>query len=176
MSRLRPWLGAIVLTGSLTAGCGEPSEAERASLDTRLETHAVLPGEPTPAGLAYVRAVAKAHRQADQASTQAEALEILAAALERAPPQRDGVAELVHLGVLARTAELSLEQGAPQRALALLAPRLEPEISLPIDRASARCLIALGDAAARRGDHVLAMGSYARALEMLSLLMDEVDP
>jgi hypothetical protein len=52
---------------------------------------------------------------------------------------------------------------------------MDPAISLPIDRASGRGLIALGDAAAQTGDHRLAMGSYARALELLSLLLEEVE-
>ncbi|HVH98484.1 MAG TPA: hypothetical protein VM869_07235, partial [Enhygromyxa sp.] len=66
--------------------------------------------------------------------------------------------------------------GEAERALALLEPQLATSVSLPIDRASARCLVSLGDAAAQTGDHALAMGSYARALELLSLLLEEVEP
>ena len=62
------------------------------------------------------------------------------------------------------------------RALDLLAPRLETSRSVPLDRASARALITLGDAAARLGDYDLAMGSYARALDLLSLLLEEAAP
>lgn len=145
------------------------------ALDTRLETHAVLPSEPSAAGLAYVQAIADAHRQADRSSEPHAALEFLTSALERTPPAGDGTAELLHYELLARTAELLLTQDDPERALQLLAPHLAPERSLPIDRASARCLVALGDAATQTGDHAQAMGSYARALELLTLLLEEVE-
>ncbi len=178
--RLRPPRRAgLALALSLAAlvGCGDdrPQPREQA-LDTRLETHASLPGRPSAAGLEYVEAVAEAHRRADALSDRPARAELLLAALDRQPPSADGTAELLHYELLARTAELLLEHGDAERALAVLEPRLATSLSLPIDRASARCLVALGDAAARTGDHALAMSSYARALELLSLLLEEVEP
>lgn len=163
---------ALGLFGSACTDAGEPA-GERA-LDTRLEAHAVLASKPTAEGHRYVQAVAEAHREADRLERSA-AIERLLAALEQQPPPDDGAAELLHYDLLARTAELMLEASAAERALALLEPHMDPATSLPIDRAAARGLIALGDAAAQTGDHRLAMGSYARALEMLSLLLEEVE-
>ncbi|PRQ02925.1 hypothetical protein ENSA5_18640 [Enhygromyxa salina] len=165
---------ALVLGGPL--GCSPETDApEPSALDTRLEAHAVLSGAPTPAGLDYVRAVAHAHRQADESSDPRAALDVLLAALDRSPPANDGTAELLHYELLARSGELLLTLKDHGRARQLLEPRLATELSLPIDRASARCLVALGDAAANTGDHALAMSSYTRALEMLTLLLEEVE-
>jgi hypothetical protein len=163
----------LFAAGLTLVACTDENEAAPTSVDTRLETHVPLDGEPTAAGLAYVQALATAHQQADR--DPANALAILLAAGEHTPPAGDGTAERLHYELLARTAELLLAQGDEVRALKLLAPHLAPELSLPVDRASARCLVALGDAAARGGDHALAMGSYARALEMLTLLLEEVE-
>lgn len=179
MMRAMPRLAMVVLLAALTTGttgvvaCTDEPESAPTSIDTRLETHVPLDGEPTAAGLAYVQAIANAHQQADTAPT--NALAILLAAVERTPPPGDGSAERLHYELLARTGELMLAQGKDAQALKLLAPRLDPGTSVPVDRATARCLVALGDAAARAGDHALAMGSYARALEMLSLLLEEVE-
>lgn len=176
-SSAMPGLPALLAAGLLfgVAACTDERELEDASkrVDTRLETHVPLDGEPTVAGLAYVQAIADAHQQADQ--DPANAVTILLAAVERTPPPGDGPAERLHVELLARTAELLLAQGKDVQALELLAPRLDPEISLPVDRATARCLVSLGDAAAQGGDHALAMGSYARALEVLTLLLEEVE-
>jgi hypothetical protein len=166
----------VLLAAALALGvsaCTDEPEPASTSVDTRLETHVPLDGEPTAAGLAYVQAVASAHQQADR--DPANAVAILLAASERTLPPGDGVAERLHYELLARTAELLLAQGDDIQTLKLLAPRLDPEVSLPVDRATARCLVALGDAAARGGDHSLAMGSYARALEVLTLLLEEVE-
>jgi hypothetical protein len=164
-------LGMLGMLGMLA--CTEEPEPAATIMDTRLETHVPLDGEPTVAGLAYVQAVADAHRQADEAPADAPA--ILLAAVERTPPAGDGPGERLHYELLARTAELLLARGEDIQAMKLLAPRLDPETSLPVDRATARCLVALGDAAAQGGDHALAMGSYARALEVLTLLLEEVE-
>jgi tetratricopeptide (TPR) repeat protein len=163
---------AAGLTLGVSACTDEPEDAPK-SVDTRLETHVPLDGEPTVEGLAYVKAIASAHQQADEHPD--NALTILLAAVERTPPVGDGPAERLHYELLARTAELLLAQGKDIQALKLLAPRLDPETSLPVDRATARCLVALGDAAAQGGDHAMAMGSYARALEVLTLLLEEVE-
>ncbi|MFV8749578.1 hypothetical protein ACNOYE_03380 [Nannocystaceae bacterium ST9] len=175
---MRRRLAALALCGwiGLGSACsGEGDEPRESTLDTRLETHAVLAGQPTAEGLAYLEHAIAAHREADAIVDPLARAERLIAALELAVPERDGVAEIAALELSARASEALLEAGADERVLALLGPRLPSSRSLPIDRASARCLVALGDAAARTGDHALAMGSYARALEMLSLLLEEVD-
>ena len=47
--------GLIAVLGLGMLACGEPNEAPRErKLDLRLETHAVLPGQPSAAGLAYL--------------------------------------------------------------------------------------------------------------------------
>ena len=167
----------LALGLSLLTGCSEdPATPRERALDTRLESHAVLPGKPSAAGLAYVQAIADAHREADAIAQPDARIEHLLAALDREVPASDGTAELLYFELLARTAELMLESGDAERALALLDPRLPTTTSLPIDRAAARCLVALGDAAAQTGDHAKAMGSYARSLEMLSLLLEEAEP
>ena len=163
---------AFVLALLAGAACESSAPAE-APLDTRLVTHAVVVGAPSSAGLAYVEAVADAHEQAD--ADPERSLEPLLAALEPEPPANDGSAELLHYELLARATELLLARGESERVLELLEDRLSPSTSLPIDRASARCLVALGDAGAHTGDLALAMGSYARALDMLTLLLEEVE-
>jgi hypothetical protein len=174
-----PRLAVVLLAAGLTLGvvacmaCTDEPEPASTSMDTRLATHVPLDGEPTAAGLAYVQAIANAHQQADEDPTNART--ILLTAVERTPPPGDGQAERLHYELLARTAELLLAEGKDIQALKLLAPRLDPGTSLPVDRATARCLVALGDAAAQGGDHALAMGSYARALEVLTLLLEEVE-
>jgi tetratricopeptide (TPR) repeat protein len=179
MSRMRGvglglCMGLCLGLGACAADEGESPRESR--LDTRLEVHAPLASPPSAAGLAYVQAVAAAHREADPLDDAQARIRVLLTAVERPVPVDDGTAELVQLELLARTAELLLEQGQPERALALLEPRLATSTSLAIDRAAARCLVALGDAAVKTGDHGLAMGSYARALEMLSLLLEGVEP
>ena len=170
------WPRALVcVLALLCSACNEDSKRER-PLDTRLEAHAVLAGKATSEGLAYVQAVVDAHQQADALVERQARIDRLLLALELELPPNDGTAEQLRYELLARTAELMLEGGEAERALALLEPQLATSVSLPIDRASARCLIGLGDAAVQTGDHALAMGSYARALELLSLLLEEVEP
>lgn len=157
-------------------GEGEGDETGGRKLDTRLVTHALVVGSPSAAGLAYLDHALAAHREADALDDPLARAERLITALDQAPPRGDGAAELAELELAARASESLLAAGADARAIALLEPRLATARSLPIDRASARCLVALGDAAARSGDHTLAMGSYARALDMLTLLMEEAAP
>lgn len=180
----RPWIAALALALGLSfglaactddSGLGEAGEVG-SELDTRLETHVVLPGAPSAEGLAYVRAVATAHAKADAESDLGARASILERALEQAPPADDGSAELLRYNLAARAAQTRLDADQPERALTLLQPLLAPERSLPVDRASARGLVLLGDAAARTGDANLAMGSYARALEILTMLLEEVEP
>jgi hypothetical protein len=168
----RALLGASLLVG--LPACTSP-ERDHGRVDTRLYAHALI-DSPTADGLAYVQAIADAHHRADQLSDPAAQIATLQTAIAKPWPTGDATAELLHYETLARIAELWLARGNADQVVVLLRPRLDPEISLPIDRASARCLVALGDAAAQTGDHVLAMGSYARALEMLQLLLEEVEP
>jgi hypothetical protein len=183
VSRLRNYfarsLACLLLLTS--AACSEDSSKREQPLDTRLKTHAVLDGKASAEGLAYVQAIVEAHQQADALTDRQARIDRLLLALELEPPSSggtvvDGTAELLRYELLARTAELMLEGGEAERALALLEPQLATSVSLPLDRAAARCLIGLGDAAAQTGDHALAMSSYARALELLSLLLEEVEP
>lgn len=167
---------ALPLALALSLGCQEDPEPASGGLDTRLETHAVALDRPSAAGLAYLDHALAAQREADALGEPLARAERLLAALERPPPAGDGAAEVAELGLLARASESLLAAGADARVVELLAERLPTARSLPIDRAAARCLVALGDAAARSGDHALAMGSYARALDMLTLLMEEVEP
>lgn len=171
---MRPWM-LVGLLGLSTLACTPEDEDLPRPLDTRLVTHAVVEGQPSEAGLAYLEQVVAAHREADAIADPLARAERLIAALELAVPEGDGVAEIAALELAARAGESLLAAEADDRVFALLDPMLQTERSLPIDRASARCLVALGDAAARSGDHSVAMGSYARALEMLSLLLEEVD-
>lgn len=169
---------ALLMLGLSTLACEgerERDEARASKLDTRLVSHAVLDAQPSAAGLAYLEQVVAAHREADAIAEPLARAEPLITALDLSVPERDGMAEIAALELAARASESLLAGEADTRVLALLGPMLPTERSLPIDRASARCLVALGDAAARTGDHALAMGSYARALEMLSLLLEEVD-
>ena len=165
---------ALAVATPLACDRAEDAPAARDAIDSRLETHAVLDGKASAEGLAYLEAAAKAHEAADTASP-SEAMTILVEAATQPPVAGQGVTELVHYELLARAAEHMLDQGEAPRALDLLADPLAPDNSLPIDRASARCLVALGDAAAQTGDLPLAMGSYARALDMLTLLLEEVE-
>ncbi len=168
---------ALVLTlGGLGLWACDNDASEPASrIDTRLETHSLLPGAPSEQGLAYIEAAANAHREADAIRDPEARAERLLIPLEAQRPADDGIAELAELELIARAAESLLEAGQHARVRELLEARVASDRSLPIDRSSARCLIALGDAAAKDGDHALAMGSYARALEMLSLLMEEIE-
>lgn len=170
LRRAAPALALLLALSS--SGCADPQRSE-GELDTRLETHAVVAGTPSAAGLAYVEAIARAHEQADADVDGGLERLLDAVALER--PVGDGVAELMHYELLARAAELLVARGESERAVELLDERLAPSVSLPVDRAAARCLVALGDAAAHTGDLSLAMGSYARALDMLTLLLEEVE-
>ncbi|NVB40039.1 hypothetical protein G6O69_19495 [Pseudenhygromyxa sp. WMMC2535] len=167
---------AVALSCAVLGGCAEEgSVSSEPELDLRLETHALLPGEPSEAGLAYVEAVAAAHGRADAiADAQARAA-VLSAALELEAPAGDGTAELLEVQLAARLGETLIEAGEAERALELLERYFAPERSLPLDRVSARGLVAMGDAAARSGDHARAMSAYARALEVLSLLLEEVE-
>ena len=171
---------------SIAAGCdpsgetGEPSErsgnaASEDPLDyADLVVHAVEPGEPTPEGLAYVRAVADVMAQAEGADAETR-ITILRKGLALPVPAGLGEAEILRLELAATLAETLLErpEGA-QVAHDMLMPMLKTERSLPLDRASARALVALGDASVKTGRDALAAGSYARSIRMMSMLRQEL--
>ena len=117
-----------------------------------------------------------AHARADAA----EDAELRATALRQAlalPLPADlPEAEPLRLELAARLCETLAEQpGGVPVALDLLAPMLDPERSLPVDRASARALVVLGDLAVESGDDALAAGSYMRAIRVMSLLRQELE-
>ncbi|MBL4686306.1 MAG: hypothetical protein JKY37_17055 [Nannocystaceae bacterium] len=87
-----------------------------------------------------------------------------------------GEAEILRLELAASLAETLLARPAGATvAHDLLAPMLKVERSLPMDRATARALIALGDASVRTGRDALAAGSYGRAIRVMSLLRQELE-
>ena len=158
-------------------------EAEQASTpDARLQTHEIVPSTPTADGLAYIRAVAAIHAEADapaDAPADADGSAQRVAALQRglALPVPEGLpeAEILRLGLATRLASAWIEGGEAQRAQDLLAPMLAPSRSVPLDRASAEALVLLGDAATRTGDDALAAGSYGRSIRMMSILRQELE-
>lgn len=180
-------LATAALVLSIAAGCdpsgetGTPSErgAKAPSEDpldyADLVVHAVEPGEPTPEGLAYVRAVADVMAKADAAPSDDERISVLRRGLALPVPAGLGEAEILRLELAATLAETLLErpEGA-QVAHDMLMPMLKTERSLPLDRASARALVALGDASVKTGRDALAAGSYARSLRMMSMLRQEL--
>ncbi len=174
----------LLVVGALSLGGCQTDDDVRgpASPDATLRTHVVEPSSPTPQGLAYIEAVADVHRRADAVEGSRRAA-VLREGLALPVPARLGEAEILRLELATRLAE-TLMAGAPGEdgrsgagvARDLLEPMLAPERSLPLDRATARALVVLGDAAISTGDDALAAGSYARAIRMMSLLRQELEP
>lgn len=183
MSRFPSWGRGLLLgllgLGSVVGcdpGADEPALEERRVPDATLRTHIIAPSEPTSEGLAYVRSMAGAHSDAD--ATEGEArIQVLRSALAQPVPAGLAEAEVLRLDVAARLGEelMKSRQGA-RAARELLTPMLDVKRSLPLDRATARALVVLGDAAVQTGDDALAAGSYARSIEMMSLLRQELTP
>jgi hypothetical protein len=150
--------------------------AEEGSPDPRLRSHAITASAPTSQGLAYLEAIAAAHARADLATDADDRAAALRQGLALPVPADLPEAEPLRLELAARLCETLAEEpsGVPV-ALDLLAPMLEPERSLPVDRASARALVVLGDLAVLAGDDALAAGSYMRAIRMMSLLRQELE-
>lgn len=177
------WL--LAATAGLASACdpdaggpgspGEPTVARVAEPDARLVVHAVEPGAPTREGLAYVRAVADVLATAEAAEGD-ERLAALRRGLALPVPADLGEAEILRLEMAATLGEALLErpQGAPV-AVDVLSPMLHVERSLPMDRATARALVTLGDASVKTGRDALAAGSYARAIRVMSLLRQELE-
>lgn len=152
------------------------TEPARRVPDATLRTHAVAPSTPTAEGLAYLRAVAHVHARADELRGEAR-VRALREGLALPVPAGLAEAEIVRLDLAARLGEELVT--TPEGAVAardLLTPMLAVERSLPLDRAAARALVVLGDAAAKTGDDALAAGSYARSIEVMSLLRQELEP
>jgi hypothetical protein len=166
-------LGAVASCDPTT---GSAPGAEADTPDATLRTHAVEPSTPTPEGLAYIQTMARVHQEADAASGPRQKEEVLRGALAQPVPAGLGEAEILRLDVAARLSETLMEQpdGAAV-ACDILEPMLEPRHSLPMDRATARALVVLGDAARQTGDDALAAGSYMRAIRMMSLLRQELE-
>lgn len=167
---------------ALASGACDPSEGTtttetgRRVPDATLRTHAVAPSTPTAEGLAYLRAVAAAHERADGLRGDGR-VQALREGLSLPVPAGLAEAEILRLDLAARLGEELM--GTPEgsaTARDLLAPMLAVERSLPLDRATARALVVLGDAAAKTGDDALAAGSYARSIELMSLLRQELEP
>jgi hypothetical protein len=171
-------LATVMATFVTVLGACDP-ESERdlgASPDARISIHAVQSGAPTREGLAYIEAVARVHAEAD-GTTDADAQ---GAALRRglALPVPAGLAEaeVLRLELATRLGEtLASRPEGVAVALDLLEPMLAPDRSLPLDRASARALVTLGDLAVEAGDDALAVGSYSRAIRVMSSLRKELE-
>ncbi|HWB75047.1 MAG TPA: hypothetical protein VG755_08820, partial [Nannocystaceae bacterium] len=157
----------------------EPTDDEaRAGVapDARLTTHRVESGNPTAAGLAYLEAVARAHEEADRAGDPEDRAAALRRGLALPVPAGLNEAEVLRLELTTRLCEtLGEREGGVALALDILQPMLAPDRSLPLDRASARALVTLGDLAVDAGDDALAMGSYMRAIRVMSSMRREID-
>ncbi len=170
-------LAVAVVTAGLGAGCDGGADAPATGEpDARLRTHEVLPSTPTPEGLAFIEAVAAVHRTADELQGPAQA-EALRQGLTVPVPKGLPEAELLRLQLVTRLAQLELSKpGGEVIARDLLAPMLKPSRSLPLDRSTAEALVVLGDAATKTGDDALAAGTYARAIRMMRILQQELQP
>jgi len=180
-ARMR-WLGALlgVSLGVGTVACDPAGSGsgsvEREGPDATLRTHAIAPSTPTAEGLAYLRSMAEVHEHAD--ATRGEGrIRALRAGLAQPVPAGLAEAEIMRLDVAARLGEELMQTPRGGRAARdLLGPMLAVDRSLPLDRATARALVVLGDAAVATGDDALAAGSYARSIEVMSLLRQELEP
>ncbi|MCX4245048.1 hypothetical protein [Paraliomyxa miuraensis] len=167
-------LGLAACDPSTGGGNASPRAVERGGPDDTLRTHIIEPSTPTDEGLVYLRAIADVHERADALAGEAR-VDALRAGLGVPVPAGLAEAEILRLDLAARLGEELMQ--APRGAAAareLLGPMLAVERSLPLDRATARALIVLGDAAVRTGDDALAAGSYARSIEVMSLLSQEL--
>jgi hypothetical protein len=179
----RRWLGVVLGAASLLAGVGgcdpqgDPPEARAGDIpDARLSVHRVASGTPSAVGLAYLEAVVRIHAEADAAADPLTRAAALRRGLALPVPAGLGEAEVLRLELATRLCEnLGERDGDVAVALDILTPMLDPERSLPLDRASARALVTLGDLAVSAGDDALALGSYMRAIYVMSSLRRELE-
>jgi hypothetical protein len=154
--------------------CDSPSSEGR--LDTEVRVHVIEPSTPTAEGLAYVARIAEVHRRA-QSMPPGRRPELYREALRIEAPDGVGEAEILRLGLTIAAAETLMVM--PERraeAYRLLSEELRPERSLPLDESSARALVTLGDVAEKLGHKDAAVSSYARAVRLMGMLREEIEP
>lgn len=167
---------ATMLASMLACDPDGADEVGAAAPDARISTHPVRVGAPTREGLAYIEAVARVHGDADAASDVDARSAALRRGLALPVPADLGEAEVLRLELATRLSEtLASRPEGVAVALDLLEPMLDPTRSLPLDRASARALVTLGDLAVAVGDDALAVGSYSRAIRVMSSLRKEIE-
>ncbi len=157
-----------VLCWALEA-CGA-REGPEGAVDRRLELHEPVFGAVSVEARRYLEEIAKLQARAEQSSALQERLAWLRDGLAEPVPAGLGEAELVQLELEAAVCETLLALSESEQAVLGLRDRLSPSRSLPSDVSSARALICLGDAARASGRDGLAVGSYARALDLLAAL------
>ena len=165
-------IAAGLLTGPFVACDEQPVPGEPVAV---LLTHEIQPSAPSAEGLAYIKAVAKVHRDAD-VSVGLKRVRALQKGLALPVPAGLPEAEILRLGLATQLAEIYLQrEGGAAMARDLLGPMLDSDRSLPLDRASARALVTLGDAALAAKNDALAAGSYARAVRLMSMLREALE-
>jgi len=178
----------VVSVGCDPSDAEGPAQVDRAVPESTLHTHIVEPSTPTAEGLAYLRAVAQVHRQADERGAEAR-IRVLRQGLSLPIPAGLPEAEIMRLDLAARLGEELMSRSTTEAnatsggnssgarvARDLLRPMLAVDNTVPLDRATARALVVLGDAAAKTGDDALAVGSYSRSIQIMSLLRQELEP
>jgi len=170
---LAPGLAAAIGVG----GCDpDASDEVLATPDARIAIHRVESGAPTREGLAFIDAVARIHGEVDAATDMERKVAALRRGLALPVPANLPEAEVLRLELATRLGEtLAGRAEGVAVGLDLLEPMLDPERSLPLDRATARALVTLGDLAVKAGDDALAAGSYARAIRVMSSLRKEIE-
>lgn len=169
-------LVAMVATSGACDPGGDGDESTLSTPDARISTHRVESAAPTREGLAYIGAVARIHDDADRTPDMHTRVAALRRGLALPVPAGLAEAEVLRLELATRISEtLASSPDGVSVALDLLEPMLDPELSLPLDRASARALVTLGELAVAAGDDALAAGSYARAIRVMSSLRKELE-
>lgn len=171
-------LFAMLGTAVTSGGC-DPEDGDGEALatpDARISMHRLEPAAPTREGLAFIDAVARIHGEVDAAPDVDAKIAVLRRGLALPVPADLPEAEVLRLELATRLGEtLAARPEGIAVALDLLEPMLDPERSLPLDRATARALVTLGDLAVKAGDDALAAGSYARSIRVMSSLRKELE-
>jgi hypothetical protein len=169
------WVASLPIGGCDAPGDDVDARAGVAP-DARVVVHRMQSGPPSAAGLAYIEAMVRIHGEADAASSAQTQAAALRRGLALPVPAGLGEAEVLRLELATRLCEnLGEQDDGVAVALDILVPMLDPERSLPLDRASARALVTLGDLAVSAGDDTLALGSYMRAIYVMSALRRELE-